>query len=185
MAFQKRRSIPGFHVSAPSESWPAALGAKCNGALAYAGRIPGIVFSSLSPKTETEAQIVNAQLDLLRTSLKFFDYLLPLAGGVVVAFDRWHGQMVGVWWVALILNCAINEIVLNRPVEAGDVIERARIRSRQQVVICFVLAAVWSSVAYWLWHPSYAANYVFVELILCCTLAAIATMSSQIGRAHV
>ena len=117
-----------------SPSTPGLL-AQANRAVSYLRRVPGIVFSSLNPKTETEAQIVNAQLDLLRTSLKFFDYLLPVAGGVVFVFDRWHESLLlGLWWAALTLNCFVNEVLLSRPVVAENTIAQARKRSRQQVV---------------------------------------------------
>ena len=37
------------------------------------------------------------------------------------------------------------------------------------------LPAAWSSLGIWLWAPAFPTNQIFIELILCCTLAALAT----------
>jgi two-component system cell cycle sensor histidine kinase PleC len=138
------------------------------------------LFHSLYPRSEIEAEIVEAQLDMLRTSFRLFDFTLPVAGAIIYFFQRFerHGAIL-VWWAALCLTCLVNEIVLSRkPPPAADRIARARYRARRQVVLCLVLAGVWSSVGYLLWYPAHAPNMMFVEFILVCTLAAIATMAT-------
>ena len=164
------------------ESRPDAFRPKPGESVPAAARVFRTLFGSLNPKTEIEAVIVDAQLDLLRTSFRLFDYTLPLAGAVVLLFQRFdrHG-VVGIWWAILCANCLFNEVLLSRkrPELTGqDLIAAARRRAWRQVALCAVLATVWTSVALLLWHPSHAPNMMFVEFILTCTLAAIATMAS-------
>jgi two-component system cell cycle sensor histidine kinase PleC len=142
-------------------------------------QLPG-VGGSLDPKTEAEAELVEAQLDMLRTSFRLFDYALPLAGAVVFVFARFQTHLViGLWWAILCANCALNEFILSRPAIPGESkIERAGRRARRQVVLCMVLTTVWSSIAVLLWNPDYQPNLMFVEFLLCCTLAAVATTAS-------
>ena len=155
----------------------ADLGAVA-GFFAGIARLPDAVRASLNPGTETEARILSSQLDMVRTSLKLFDYALPLAGAVIFFFDRYHDHLVlGLWWAVLMLTCFANEIVLERKTPFSDIVKSARVRARQKVVICIVLTVVWGSVAIWLW-PGTHADQIFVELLLCCTLAALSTMAS-------
>jgi two-component system cell cycle sensor histidine kinase PleC len=141
---------------------------------------PAALKRSLHPKTETEARIVDSQLDMARTSQKLFDYALPVAGGVIYFLDQFHDSVVlGTWWAVLTITCLASELFLNQaPPRTADIVGRAHARARAQVVICLVLTAVWSSLGIWLWSPDFPANQIFIELILCCTLAALATMAS-------
>jgi len=143
-------------------------------------QLPAAIHRSLNPTTRTEALIVGSQLDLVRASLKLFDYALPFAGAIVVLFDRFHSKaMLGAWWAVLALTCVGNEVFLNRHSRAStDPIADVRIRARHKVIVCMFLTLVWTSVAIWLWAPGNPGNQMFVDLILCCTLAALATMAS-------
>ena len=150
------------------------------GFLARLALLPCALRISLNPKTETEARIVDRQLDMARTSQKLFDYTLPLAGGVIYFLDQFHDSIVlGIWWAVLTITCLASELFLNQPApRSADIVGRAHARARAQVIICLVLTAVWSSLGIWLWAPAFPANQIFIELILCCTLAALATMAS-------
>jgi two-component system, cell cycle sensor histidine kinase PleC len=143
-------------------------------------RLPAAIRMSLDPETKAEALLVASQLDLARVSLRLFDYTLPFAGALIFIFDQFHKKSVlGAWLAALTATCIANEIFLNRnPEPSQDPIESVRIRSRRQTFICMLLATLWSSVAIWLWSPAYPANQIFIELILCCTLASLVTMAS-------
>jgi hypothetical protein len=163
-----------FDLSAPR---PAGLWTRC---VTGFRQLPGALTRSLDPKTEAEAAIVEAQLDMLRTSFRLFDYTLPLAGAVIWVFAR-HASPVtlGIWWALLCANCGANEVILSRPAREGEsVIARARHRARRQVVLCTVFTGVWSFVAVLLWKPDFEPNALFIEFLLCCTLAATATMAS-------
>src|SRR5580704_5232353 len=86
-----------------------------------------------------------------RMSQKLLDFALPPAGAVVYFLDKFHSRMVlGIWWAVLTLICIGNRMVLDRASPPlADIVRRARIRARTQVVTCFLLTAVWSSVAIW------------------------------------
>jgi two-component system cell cycle sensor histidine kinase PleC len=143
-------------------------------------QLPAAIRMSLHPKTETEAFITGGQLDLMRTSVKFFDYTLPIAGAVIYFFDQFHSSKVlGLWLAALIITCAGTEIFLERNARpSADPIQNATIRARHKVLVLLLLTCVWSSVVFFIWSPAYPANQIFVELILCCTLAALTTTAS-------
>jgi two-component system cell cycle sensor histidine kinase PleC len=150
------------------------------GFVACIAQLPDAIRMSFNPQTETQALIVSSQLDLERTSLKLFDYTLPFAGGVVFFFDRFHSKTVlGLWWAVLALVCFGTEIFLNWNAQpSSNPIENARTRARYHAVICMLLTTVWSTVAILIWSPNFPANPIFIQFILCCTLAALATMSS-------
>src|SRR4051812_5320444 len=116
------------------------------GFLARLAQLPCALKISLPPRTETEAHIVDRQLDMARTSQKMFDYALPLAGGIIYFLDQFHDPAVlGIWWAILTITCLSSELFLNRPPpRSTGIVGRAHGRARAQVVICLVLTAVWS-----------------------------------------
>ena len=148
--------------------------------MAGIARLPAAIRMSLAPQTKAEALIVAGQLDMARASLKLFDYTLPFAGALIFIFDQFHKKTaLAAWLAALTATCIANEVFLNLyDAPAANPIESVRIRARRHTFICMLLSTLWSSVAIWLWSPDYPANQVFIELILCCTLASLVTLAS-------
>jgi two-component system, cell cycle sensor histidine kinase PleC len=138
------------------------------------------VRTSLSPVSELDAQVVNQQLDMVRAGIRLLDYLLPVAGGVIVFLANMPPGFVPLWWVALIALCAGNEIFLSRQRLPEDLVARARLRARQFVVIGLALTLVWTLVTYLGWQPGpeHRINHLFNLFLLACTLAVASTMLS-------
>ena len=154
------------------------LGARIAGALRYQAKA---VRTSLYPKTETEAQIVEQQLDMLRASLRLLHVMLPLAGAAIVLFAK-VGSAAAIWWPILIANCVGDEMLLRRQADwrGHETIARAGARARSMAIMTLVLTLVWTSVIVFTWRSGadHRLNHVFAELILAITLAVVSTMLS-------
>src|SRR2546423_5050283 len=92
-------------------------------------RLNRAVRQSLNPATEGDAQILEAQLELVRTNVRLLDFAFPLVGVMLILLHAGHSSVSGplAAWAVLAVAVAANEIVLLcRPARRDDTIARVR-----------------------------------------------------------
>ncbi len=146
---------------------------------------------SLYPETNLEAQLVGAQLKMIRTATKPMTWILPPAALLIAwANTQWAPAERAGLWFALISGSVILLDLVYRRVErrtgndAGGVGRRARVF----FAITMVQAAVWSTMAFMLWAPHEPVNHMLLILILASTISgwsAIGSVHLAIGRAPI
>jgi two-component system cell cycle sensor histidine kinase PleC len=138
------------------------------------------VSTSLRPVSEMDARVVNQQLDMVRSGFRLLNYMLPLAGAVIVFLANIPPGLIPLWWFVLIVLCAGTEIFLTLQRLPEDIVARARLRAHQFAIIALVLSVVWTSVVYLNWQPGpeHRINHLFNLFLLACTLAVASTVLS-------
>jgi signal transduction histidine kinase len=142
-------------------------------------RMPSVIHRSLFPKTESAAQNVQAQLELVCGNVKLLDYALPFVGAVIVFVhsDRAPLSRMGSLLALTVVMCLINELVLlRRWGQEKDLIARATQDARTVSLAAWLLMGAWGFFCLGLWMPP--GSDVFALLILSSSLAAVTTMFS-------
>src|SRR5262249_3320482 len=134
-----------------------------------AKRLPGVVSASLNPATAREARIVDAQLNLVQTSMRHLDWVLPFAGFSVLITASAYGVSVtpiAVCFVVLAVACLFNEWLLTRRVTPRRQDDIAAVSRDARTVACMalVLTLVWCAFLFSMYHHSITANRLFVTL---------------------
>ena len=138
---------------------------------------------SIDPRTPIEAQLVDAQINMVRDAARPSIYVIPLASILIAwvgsTWVGWRGPVL--WGAAMVTGCIAGEAV-NRWVERKggtlppDVARRARVYTATSLI----LAAVWGAMPAAIWAPGVPINHMLIILILASTLAG----WSAIGAPH-
>src|ERR1700679_197050 len=130
---------------------------------------------------ESEAWLVEAELDLYRHSTRHSALLLPIGAFIIAeASEPWISRATRLgWWIAVLAIClgleTCGRILEKRPPQTlGDLRRRAMIYGAMNVV--FMLT--WCSMSVFLWAPGQPLNHMMLILILACSLAGSITMSA-------
>jgi two-component system cell cycle sensor histidine kinase PleC len=159
--------------------WTATLSAFVNTLISGPIRLGQAVRQSLNPANDREARIVEAQLELVRKNVRVLDYILPLAGLILLSIHSTRGEVGGVVlaWTMVTIASAVNEIVLLRSsAQTGDVIARARDDARAIPFAMFCLLMAWGTFCFSLWAGPTGDEHLLAVLVLACTLAATSGM---------
>ena len=157
----------------------AALTAFGNGLMSGPSRLNQAVRQSLNPANDREARILEAQLELVRQNIRVLDYVLPLAGLILVSIHSTRRDVGGVLfaWAVVTVASAVNEIVLlRRPAQSEDVIARAREGAKAAPFAIFCLLMAWGTFCFSIWTGPMGDEHLLAVLVLACTLAATSSM---------
>jgi two-component system cell cycle sensor histidine kinase PleC len=129
---------------------------------------------SLDPRTPVEAQLVDAQLRMVRKAGRLDIYILPPLSILIALVNStwigWHGPAL---WCAIVIAGSIGSEIVNRLVEReegllpSDVARRAKIFTLTSATF----AATWAAMPLAMWAPDQPINHMFLILILASTLA--------------
>jgi two-component system cell cycle sensor histidine kinase PleC len=159
--------------------WIAAITAFGSRLISGPSRLSIAVRQSLNPADESEARILEAQLELVRKNVRVLDYILPLAGMILVSLHATHGEVGGALfaWTMVTAVSVINEIVLlRRPAQSDDVITHARENAKAIPFAMFCLLMAWGTFSFSLWSGPTVDGHLLSILVLACTLAATSSM---------
>ena len=157
----------------------AALSAFGNRLIKGPSRLTRAVRQSLNPANDREARILEAQLELVRKNVRVLDYILPLAGLILISIHSTRRDPSGLWfaWVVVVALSAVNEIVLlRRPAQSDDVITRSRESARAIPFAIFCQLMAWGTFCFALWTGPTGDEHLLAVLVLACTLAAASGM---------
>jgi signal transduction histidine kinase len=142
--------------------------------------IPAEIAASLAPSTPDEANLVAAQLDAVQTSLRRLCWALPLAGSAISFTVASYGVPVMPIVAAYGLLLAVGVLSLFRMRQGfasdGDIVAHSRWRARVLVAMTAALLGAWCVMIFAMYHPSIAANRLFVLLVVASSLAPICMM---------
>jgi two-component system cell cycle sensor histidine kinase PleC len=159
--------------------WTAALTAFGKRFINGPFRLSQAVRQSLNPADDREARILEAQLDLVRKNVRVLDYILPLAGLILVSLHATRNEVGGALfaWTMVTAVSAVNEIVLlRRSAQSDDVITRARENAKAIPFAMFCLLMAWGTFSFSLWTGPTGDGHLLAVLVLACTLAATSSM---------
>jgi signal transduction histidine kinase len=156
----------------------AFLGLK--GFIEAARRLPSAVMDSLNPATEADATIVESQLDVVQTSLRRLNWVLPVTGLAVLLTVHNYGialMPMSAFFAVLALSCVLNDYFLTREGPPGeDAMARARRRAQSVSASAVMLVSVWCFTVLSMYHSEITANRIFIVLVLGCTVGSLSTM---------
>src|SRR5438067_277361 len=100
----------------------AALTAFGNRLINGPSRLSQAVRQSLNPANDREARILEAQLELVRKNVRVLDYVLPLAGLILISIHATRNEVGGALfaWTMVTVASALNEIVFLRGPAQSD-----------------------------------------------------------------
>jgi signal transduction histidine kinase len=159
--------------------WTAALTAFGKRLINGPFRLSQAVRQSLNPADDREARILEAQLDLVRKNVRVLDYVLPLAGLILVTIHSTRRDVGGVLfaWAVVAVASAANEIVLlRRGARSDEIIVRARENAKTIPFAIFCLLMAWGTFCFSLWTGPTGDEHLLAVLVLACTLAAASSM---------
>src|SRR3977135_2169105 len=157
----------------------AALTAFGNRLINGPSRLSHAVRQSLNPSNDREARILEAQLEPVRKNVRVLDYILPLAGLILISLHATRGEVGGALfaWTMVMAASAVNEIVLlRRPTQSDDIIARARENAKAIPFAVFCLLMAWGTFSFSLWTGPTGGGHLLSILVLACTLAATSSM---------
>ncbi len=142
--------------------------------------LPRAIARSLNPATPTDAAILESQLDIVHTSIRWLDFALPVTAAAVMLTVYNNGiaaMPMGAFFVVLVLTCLLNEYLLGRktPVFEGE-IQHAKWRARTVSISAVMLVTVWCMTVLSMYHPEIIANRIFIVLVLACTVGSLSSM---------
>ena len=145
-----------------------------------ARRFPRAVAASLNPSTAPDAQIVEAQLNVVQTSIRHLDWALPAAGLTIMITVHAYGiaiAPVAACFAVLVANCLLNEYLLSRKVSrSADIVSRTRQRAGTITAMALAITVVWCALVLSMYHNDIVANRLFVVLVLACTVGSLNTL---------
>lgn len=157
------------------------VGIEPAGAVAAVRRLASDIPHSLDPRTETEARLVNAQLDMLRENSRPVIYVMPVAAILVAAgVMQWVGwEVLVTWWLAVTGTCLTLEYV-GLQLESVDPASPSAVRRRARVtaVLNIAFSLTWGGMGIVLWAPGEPINHMFLILILACSLSGASALNA-------
>jgi signal transduction histidine kinase len=159
--------------------WAAALTAFGSGLITGPSRLNQAVRQSLNPANDREARILEAQLELMRKNVRVLDYILPLAGLILISIHATRRDPSGPLfaWAVVVVAAAVNEIVLlRRRAQSDEIMVRARENAKTIPFAIFCLLMAWGTFCFSLWTVPAGDEHLLSILVLACTLAAASGM---------
>ena len=129
---------------------------------------------ALSPRTETDLRIVEAQLDMARKANAPTSYIVPLTAVLVSAANAyWVPSLRLILWpVTVTILCAICEIKYLHFLKTNDhSAETIRYRAKMALSMAAVLVLSWCSMVFVIWAPGVAGNHLLILFLLCASLS--------------
>jgi two-component system, cell cycle sensor histidine kinase PleC len=131
------------------------------------------IAASIDPD-ESEAWLVEAQLNLFRQTTRYSAFLMPIGAFLIaLACEPWVSAAVRFGWCAAVLILCVALDVFGRRVDAieGHSAAIVRHRARLYEIMTVVFLATWCSMGIFLWAPGIIINHMMLILILACSLA--------------
>ena len=159
--------------------WTPTLSAFGSSLVKGPSRLHQAIRQSLNPANDREARILEAQLELVRKNVRVLDYVLPLAGLILVSIHSTRHEVGGTLfaWAIVAVASAVNEIVLlRRPAQSDEIVARTRENARTIPFAMFCLLIAWGAFCFSLWTGRAGDGHLLSILVLVCTLAATSGM---------
>ena len=141
-------------------------------------QLPKVIFASLNPRNEQDAQRIEGQLGVVAESVKLFNFAFPIVGIILLAIELRHAYFVGPWisWGAILAASVTSEVLLHRETAiARDRVSSAAHRARTISLITLLQTAAWVSLVLWAWRTGDTVSNMFGVLVVACTMGAIST----------
>jgi len=129
---------------------------------------------AMSPQTEADIRLVEAQLDISRKQTAPTTYTLPFTAIVVAATNFFWVPTIRLllWPMAVLVLSFLAELKYRHFLRYDDHSPQSvRYRAKMAVVMGAVLVAAWCSMVVFIWVPGVPGNHLLILFLLCASLS--------------
>jgi two-component system cell cycle sensor histidine kinase PleC len=134
--------------------------------------------ASLNPADACEARKLDAQLGVVRASIRLFDYTFPPASALMAFVQLEHVALwrIGPFWLLFVATCVLNEFLLGgKRAPGADYVAGVRADARRIATLTFVFTVMWSAFVFSMLRLDFPISNLFLMLVMSGTLAAVST----------